>query len=77
MSHAVQALLLIRLDARRGEIVGVQELADHYGLSPDLVRAELEQLHGAGSLQCERTATSQTDFGVITGAMTFADAGDR
>jgi|GEM_PF-4300071 len=52
MSTAVQALLLIRLDARAGAFVGVDELARHYGITPDLVRRELQTLFDQGQVQC-------------------------
>ena len=52
MSHAMKALLLIRLDARLGNFVGVDELAQHYGITPDLVRRELQLLVEQGQVQC-------------------------
>ncbi len=53
MSAAVRALLLIRLDARAGHFVSVDDLAQHYGLGADQVRAELHDLAAAGQVQCE------------------------
>jgi predicted ArsR family transcriptional regulator len=52
MSTAVQALLLIRLDARAGMFVGVAELAQHYGITPELVRRELQVLFDRHQVQC-------------------------
>ena len=52
MSHALKALLLIRLDARAGAFVGVDELAAHYGITPDLVRHELQKLFDDSQVQC-------------------------
>lgn len=76
MSHALQALLLIRLDARAGELVGVDELADHYGISPDHVRAELERMWQLHQVQTEREGAGTADAGVIVGASVPA-RGDR
>ena len=67
MSRSTQALLLIRLDARPQEFVGVDELAAHYGLSPDLVRAELNALWNEGFVQCLLESTASG--GRIMGAM--------
>lgn len=71
MSAAVRALLLIRLDARAGQFVSVDELAQHYGLGVDQVRAELHDLADAGQVQCE-IACQGADDGRIMRACSIA-----
>lgn len=54
MSCAINALLLIRLDKRRGEWVSVDELAAYMQLSPDVVVAHLQELPSPVGLEVER-----------------------
>lgn len=51
MSLAVQAIILIRLDARRGEWVGVHELAQHMAAPDMLVVHELQALPASSGVQ--------------------------
>lgn len=68
MSLSQQALILIRLDARRCQVVPVQDLADHMGLQVEVVRQRIDELWRMGYLQPQwDTAGERT---IITGAMT-------
>lgn len=48
MSISQRALILIRLDARRGEEVSVADLAEHMNLAPAVVERRLEELWDEG-----------------------------
>lgn len=74
MSAALQALLLIRLDARLGNFVGVDDLAQHYGITPDLVRRELQALFDRGQVQCMHQSDG-TGPGQIVSAVSMVEAG--
>ncbi len=68
MSLGQRAVILIRLDARMGEVVPVADLASHMGLPVALVRERILELWNQGYLQ------PQWDVGtdgstVLTGAM--------
>ena len=54
MSLAVTALLLLRLEARRGEWVTVAELAAHLALVDTVVRAHLLAMESAGTALLRR-----------------------
>jgi hypothetical protein len=56
MSYALSALILIRLDARCGQVVSVDDLAEHLQVTPGVVQAELELLEAARQLQTVRGA---------------------
>lgn len=56
MSWAVRAVILIRLDARVGEWVSVQELAEYLRLPAAEVRNQLELLVLDGLAAVERDA---------------------
>ena len=67
MSLGLRALILLRLDARLARVVPVQELADHLGLSADVVRQRIDELWREGYVQPQwDTAGDRT---IITGAM--------
>lgn len=51
MSLSQQAVILLRLDARKGFMVPVADLAAHTGLQPDIVRQRLQQLWEADFVQ--------------------------
>lgn len=67
MSISQQAVILIRLDARRGEVVPVADLAAHMGVSADTVRSRIDELWRQGYLE-PRWDTAGTAT-VITGAV--------
>lgn len=72
MSISQQALILIRLDARRGEVVPVAELAGHMGLSEDVVRQRIVELWHQGYVvpeQLGRNPSKGCGDELITGAM--------
>ncbi len=52
-SLGLQALMLIRLDARAGELVSVDTLASTYRVTAQAVRAALLALHVAGYAKVE------------------------
>lgn len=56
MSRALAALICIRLDARRGQWVSVEELALQAGLSSSQIRSACELLRGEGLLLARRAA---------------------
>lgn len=51
MSTGQRALILIRLDGRRGEFVPVVDLAQHMGLCEDVVRDRITELWHDGWVQ--------------------------
>ena len=51
MSHALRACLLIRLDARAGTEVSVEDLARHLQLWPITVRTELAAMWQEGLIE--------------------------
>lgn len=51
MSLGTQALLLLRLHARAGQWVGVDELARHFGWPGQQVCDELRALHARGYVE--------------------------
>jgi folylpolyglutamate synthase/dihydropteroate synthase len=65
MSRALQACILIVLDARRGAEVPVASLATLMLVEPEVVRRELETLEQLGQVQ---TARLSPDW-LIDGAM--------
>lgn len=54
MSLAVTALLLLRLEARRGEWVAVAELSSHLALADPVVRAHLLAMESCGTALLRR-----------------------
>ena len=70
MSWALTALLLIRLDARAGQLVAVRDLAEHIGEIDAVVRRELEQLAAGRQLEVARDTA-----GTITHARTRTSSG--
>lgn len=56
MSVAIDAVVLIRLCARRGDVVGVRELADHMGVDDLVVEESLHRLERGGGLVVHRIA---------------------
>lgn len=54
LSHSVTALILIRLDARVDEWVGVAELASHMAVDPQVVTDHIELMHAAHGLLVQR-----------------------
>lgn len=56
MSMAVTALLLLRLEARRGEWVAVAELSAHLALVDTVVRAHLLAMESCGTALLRRNA---------------------
>lgn len=54
MSWAMKALVLIRLDAREGEWVSVDELAKYFDCAPEQVRGACELLRSEGELEARR-----------------------
>jgi len=65
----LQALLLIRLDARAGEWVGVEALADHHAVSLAMARDGLQALWDQGYVSCRLS-----DDGLIETAMSAGKA---
>lgn len=53
-SHAITALILIRLDARVDEWVGVAELASHIGVDPSVVSDHVEVMYAKHGLLVQR-----------------------
>lgn len=66
MSYALSALILIRLDARRGEVVSVADLVEHLHVVPGVIQAELELLEYAQQLQTIRGADGQPTGAIVT-----------
>lgn len=56
MSIAIDAVVLIRLCARRGEVVAVRELADYMRVSDLVVEESLMRLERGGGLSVIRLA---------------------
>lgn len=54
MSYFVNALLLIRLEGRTGNDVGVRELADHVGVPDPDIEAALNELEHSHKLRVQR-----------------------
>lgn len=54
MSWALDAIILLRLDMRAGEHVGVSELARHLQVNPELVAMRLEVIAGDNGLVLKR-----------------------
>ncbi|MBE2242456.1 MAG: hypothetical protein IAE86_06860 [Burkholderiaceae bacterium] len=54
MSQAITALLLLRLEARRGEWVPVADLGAHLALHEQVVRAHLVAMESAGKALLRR-----------------------
>ena len=71
MSLAIEALLLIRLDARVGEWVEVQELAAHYSLVDHVVAESLDALGKRGQIRVQRDRAD----GPVVRAIAFAEEG--
>lgn len=69
MSLSQQALILIRLDARRGQVVTVADLAGHFGLPQATVRERIQELWRQGYLEPRWTTVDGS--AVITGAVTM------
>jgi DNA-binding IscR family transcriptional regulator len=65
VSYALSALILIRLDARRGEVVSVVDLVDHLQVTPGVIQAELELLEYAQQLQTVRGADGQPTGAIV------------
>lgn len=61
VSLCLRALLLIRLDGREGEYVGVDTLAQVHRLTPEQVRAGLFALHAEGYVRCRLGADGLID----------------
>lgn len=54
LSHSVTALILIRLDARVGEWVGIAELAGHMAVDPQVVADHVELMYARHGLMVSR-----------------------
>lgn len=67
MSLSQQALILMRLDARRGQVVAVADLADHLGLCVAVVRQRIDELWRQGYLEPRWDTSGEAT--VITGAV--------
>jgi predicted transcriptional regulator len=65
MSYALQAAILIQLDANEGEMLTVKTLAHRLSIDPGLVRDELETLWAFGQVK----PTHDPADGTIVGAM--------
>lgn len=65
VSMGLQAALLIRLDARAGEWVSVEDLATHHCITPAVAREGLQALWDQGYVSCRLS-----DDGLIDTAMT-------
>lgn len=70
MSISQRAVILIRLDARRGEVVSVTDLAAHMGLAPEVIQQRIQELWDEGWATPEWVCTDGAS--VITGAMAAA-----
>lgn len=70
MSRALAALICIRLDAKRGQWVTVEELAGHVDLSGSQIRSACEQLRSEGLLLVRRSAAGSHIEAVRTPDMT-------
>jgi len=55
VSYGVTAVLLVRLEARIGEWVAVEDLAAHFQLTLPYVLFNLEALAGSGDVEVQRT----------------------
>jgi len=64
MSWALDALILLRLDGRAGEHVGVSELAGQLGVCPELVATRLEQIAAANGVVLARVSGMVFSAGV-------------
>ena len=69
MNWGLTACVLIRLDARQGQWVGVDDLAGHLAAAPMLVRQEIERLWSQDQLAVQRDVVS----GEVTHAQTPLD----
>lgn len=65
MSTAVYALLLIRLEAWRGEWLTVDALAQHLAIRHDLVRQHLQLMFDAGEVALRHAADGQIEAACI------------
>lgn len=70
MNFALQALLLIRLEARQGEWVSVLELAEHYSIKLDFTAQLLAGLADRNLVRVDRVN------GQVMRAMAIPKAGD-
>lgn len=66
MNWGLTACVLIRLEARQGQWVGVDDLAEHLSAAPPLVRQEIERLWSQDQLTVQRD--------VVSGEVTHAQA---
>jgi DNA-binding IscR family transcriptional regulator len=73
MSRATYALIAIRLDARDGLWVTIEDLAVHLGLSCVAVRSACELMRADGLLEARRASAGHIDA-VRTPAMLHAEA---
>lgn len=64
MSYALQACILIQLEALDGREASVEDIAKQLGIDAGLVRDELETLWAFGQV----TTVREGDEGVIVGA---------
>lgn len=69
MNYALDALMLIRLDAHRGVWVDAKDLASHYSLTAACVNETLEGLFKRGQIRVRRDRAD----GPVTLAMTFPE----
>lgn len=67
MSYAIDALMLIRLDAHVGEWVDTKTLADHYSLIEHVVADALDSLGRRGLIRVKRERAD----GPVVGAIVY------
>ncbi len=67
MSISQRAVILIRLDGRRGEFVPVADLAEHMALAEDVVRERINELWHEGWVQPQWDTMGERT--VLVGAM--------
>lgn len=68
MSYALDALMLIQLDAHKGEWVDTKTLAAHYSLLEHVVEEALDSLAKRGLIRAYR----DTSTGPVVRAVAFA-----
>lgn len=72
MSHAIIAILLIRLDARCGEWVTVRDLAEHFNLLASNVELHLRHMCEQGLVQLQLVDGDQLHAARVTEEATCA-----
>lgn len=63
MSHAIRALILIKLEARRGTWCALPWLAESLGVEPAMVQPDADRLVASGALQASRAADGTPIYG--------------